>query len=105
MAGKLEPWRQVLVDAIGRIKERGWTQGAMCNDKGEVCLMGAVYDEWPLGAPWKRGSLSSQEIAHQDTAILKLEQHGYTPEWNDNAGRSCCDVIQALEEVATDPDL
>lgn len=96
---KTDPVAECLLRAAQRIRERGWCQGVSCNDAGEVCLMGAIYDvrEASFNIPYDLGKLEPAKT----TGHLMILKRRAGP-WNDRKGRTAAEVIAALEDAAAD---
>jgi hypothetical protein len=94
-------WRDSLLKAIEILDQFGWCQGNVHNDKGEHCLLGALfvarYGEEPTGGP-----LSS--VRHFDWSesfkIMKPHTGKHIAYWNDEGGRTKDEVVAALRAAA-----
>jgi hypothetical protein len=108
-----EPWRKLLVEAAGVIKERGWHRGGLVGGRGAVCMLGALNAV-------AFGSAEPEEVVRRPNgpfckAVSKLAttlcQHWrslhFEPDaerqiatFNDNRCRSKQKVISLLLEAA-----
>ena len=86
--------RDLFAKAADVIDEVGWTQGAMKDAKGRVCLTGAIRECAPVPGDWA----IVREVANH-------RNHGET--WNDNGSRRKAQVTKWLRETEpiTDEEL
>lgn len=97
----LEPWRQVLLDAAQRLRERGWCQHALCNvQTGANCALGAMYDFRPTGERKYKAFVSFNDGAGASHEKLTTFLNEPISEWNNAPGRTAEEVINTLEKVA-----
>ena len=89
---------EVLRKAQALIRERGWTQGTTEDEKGRVCLVGAIRK-----AGGGCDTATSQE-ACPECEPRKLVRSALGGEdeirFNDHAGRSVDEVLYTLERAA-----
>ncbi len=92
---ELEPWQQLLLDAAQRVR-RGWCQNALNDDRGNVCLMGALLEV---------SSRPGVQADAETTAYWALFQHIVNRaqgvvDFNDTPGRTAEEVASAMEAAA-----
>lgn len=115
---KIQPWQQILIDAINTFNERGWAQWNMQTDKGAVCSIGA-FRFVQHGNSKRRGQPCN--YATKDMAKAKrkldeviLEEGDYTTtvitsreerimSWNDARWQTKKSVIAAFKKAANLP--
>ncbi len=97
---KLEPWRQMLLNAAKDLEQNGWCQRVLHNRKDEKCILGALGLAWvymsrddgmPLGQSHYRWAECSLTAAMGEPVPL----------WNDQPGRTKDEVLEMLRTVAT----
>jgi hypothetical protein len=103
---KLEPWQQLLKDAVKAIEERGWTQGMLENSVGNVCSMGAIqiaiYGATVRATMRRNFRLYSRDAVDKAVAALSTaigaEGHRIVS-WNDSPIRTAEEVIEAFNKA------
>lgn len=107
----IEPWRQVLLDAAQRLRERGWCKGRLRDDAGSNCAIGAIinYTE-------KSDYVAEFVLMRDNEAIMRLSKYlgcayqtlsmhiDTVSTWNNNRKRTKEEVIAALEGCALAPE-
>lgn len=94
----IEPWRQVLLDAAQRIRERGWCRGTVCDSKGRNCAIGAIHKYTRVNGIVTHPSTPGEFYPAQ-RQFAKIVG-GSVSRWNDLPGRTQEEVIAALEAAA-----
>lgn len=100
---KLEPWRQLLMDAAPIVRVR-WRQGGAGNDGESRCALGAISEI----AGHQQGCYIPDKMMKAIQALAKTVHPEPTPIgpfteiafWNDADGRTAEDVAQAMEAAA-----
>lgn len=88
----------LLLEAANILEHSGWCQYAMQDEKGRLCMLGAIkmamYMKNVSGEYYQR-------------SVIRVMQHigGKTryriPEWNDEPGRTKAEVVKALRDAGT----
>lgn len=88
MLAKLPKERQALLDAAAYIEENGWCQGALSRD-GRVCALGGL-------------DRVTDDAGTYLNAVFRLRQvlPCAAAHWNDRAGRTKQEVVDALCKAA-----
>jgi|ERR1700692_671956 len=89
-APKLEPWRQVLLDAADLIRKDGWIVGSRHSERG-YCAVGAISQ----AAGWWRFGLRTRA----ENRLRRYLGHSIMF-WNDALCSGKSKVIETLETVA-----
>ena len=101
----------ILRNAAAYIQKHGWIQGALDNDEGEVCALGAicaVTDRLLRSQPdycWEEveGLVRTARFALQLHIGCDLNHFGIgIPSWNDDPHTTAEDVILAMKHAAAD---
>jgi hypothetical protein len=85
----LRPWQKLLLDGAAYIETHGWCQNKLRN-AGGVCYVGAM-----IQVDCKTGEY--------DLALRKIQTHLGVPciiDWNNAAGRTKQEVIEAMRSCA-----
>lgn len=102
----------ILIGAAQIIRTRGWCRGTLLDDRGAVCLLGAIYEastgrsaatfygddeqcDWLTHAAW--------EIVERliNTRFREVGEPRLTiPGWNDQPARTTEDVLKILDSAA-----
>jgi len=90
---------EIVMKSIQTLQERGWCQGGLDNDRGQVCLMGAVVK-----------TVQNTKAYHDiwddfwmDFNNWVIAKCGVNPVfWNDKPGRTKEEVIALLREYAAE---
>ena len=90
---KLEPWRQLLLEAADILERRGWCQKHLIDVRGRMCTVGAMTSVWDIEADWDMSVVS--EAQDELTKVV-----GPLVEWNDTKGRTKEEVLKTLRYVA-----
>lgn len=98
----LEPWQQHLLNAAQYIRDHGWCQLTSKNDKGEVCLEGAISQGVLQAQGVKKYNKQTSDLfCAADRKVRRYLQLTYPSHyWNDQNGRTKEEVIAALEGAA-----
>ncbi len=94
---KLEPWRQMLLDAADLLERDGWCQGAYQDDDGHHCALGALDAVFGSKTSFKAIDWSAYARVNerlQDAVGLQIVH------WNDAKGRTAEEVISTLRKIA-----
>lgn len=91
---------EVFDKAVALIEERGWCQGIMRDEGGELCADGALWFaalEFAPGAP----DYDAVRMASWNLLQLRTEmQFGGLVEYNDHPGRTKDEVLEMLRWMA-----
>lgn len=95
---KLEPWRQVLLDAADYMETHGHCKGRQEDSSGRVCLIGSLI---------KVTGSEKDRHPYVNEARLQFERRMGIPDftgflWNDRFERTSEEVIAAMRKVAYD---
>lgn len=100
---------RVLVSAKGHLLNRGWRQGQLGAPGAPLCMRGALFaaQDWEDfeasgGAP---RAVKTFQVAAEAALCRALELANTTyalPDWNDMAGRSVDEVIDAFDRAILD---
>lgn len=106
---QIDPGIKVLDEAARILRERGWTQGKMISNTGEVCMLGAVCIA-TTGAPCvpDPGQVGA---AGYNSALVRLTRiiDKHRPwtvrlsSWNDSCGRDLQQVLDLIERAKEGP--
>lgn len=110
----IEPWRQELLDAAERIRQRGWCQRQFSDLDGRVCAIGSIANFNANGTIDQLNPCTNLISAAGKTAIIKLSKYllngrsqsfrewpgAIISIWNDEPGRTAEEVIAAFEGAA-----
>lgn len=95
----LEPWQEHLLNAAQYIRDHGWCQLTSKNDKGEVCLEGAIM-QGILQALGTKSYLKISPPLYGEADRKVRQQLGTNLPchyWNDQKGRTKEEVLAVLE--------
>ena len=81
----LEPWRQLLHRTADYIEHHGWCQRRTVNDKGEVCIIGAL-----------NCVITDKHTYYTAEAYLRQKVGSRVVRWNDQPGRTKEEVLALL---------
>jgi hypothetical protein len=103
----------ILIGAAHIIKTRGWCRGALLDERGAVCLLGAIFEAgmrrsaamfWGDGGECDAMTIRAWEVVER----LINERDGRPdgghltiPGWNDLPTRTADDVLEILETAAS----
>jgi hypothetical protein len=103
----------ILIGAAHIIKTRGWCRGTLLDDRGAVCLLGAIFEAgmrksaamfW--GDPEECDALTIRAWEAVERVIN--DRYGYPdagrltiPGWNDLPERTVDDIVEILETAAS----
>ncbi len=93
---RLEPWRQLLIEASDLLERRGWCQQHLIDVRGRMCTMGAMTAAWNPVHDW-----NMDVVAVAQSKLHELV--GPVVEWNDEYGRTQDQVVETLRYVANQP--
>ncbi len=92
---KLEPWRQMLLDAADLLERDGWCQQAYQDGDGHHCALGA------LDAVVGMAELKTIDwVAFSKANERLFGAVGQITHWNDARGRTAEEVISTLRKIA-----
>lgn len=98
---------QVARGAAEEIRTRGGCFGELVNDRGQVCVTGAIYVAAGARLVYEDGVgkmklpyFSIDPINNLHNEILTRKPIASIPDWNDTLGRTDQERIALLEEVA-----
>ena len=88
--------------AIEELETRGWCQGRLENETGEVCYLGAYeFAMAQLGVSSWQLYREAWQASHKEFAELGGKGTGYDiPAWNDAPGRTKEEVLERMTLVA-----
>lgn len=94
------PWRKVLLEAAERIERQGWCQYQFCDQRGRMCVSGAIYQivRLPRYHGWFLDGFT--DTARLAQRIMEENLQCSMAEWNDEEGRTKQQVVDKLREVA-----
>ncbi len=92
---KVDAVGEVLLEAADLLETRGWCQGIMVNEKGQMCLVGSIKE-----ALWKRDADCGINYDDLTFRLKKYIGHDFIPSWNDEIGRTQAQAIEALRAAA-----
>ena len=95
---KLEPWRQLLLDAADVVEQRGHCQHAL-SEGGGVCLYGALNVADHGNVNWVAG-VRHDEATVALTRVLGTCNRWRNVDWNNSRGRTKAEVVNALRKAA-----
>ena len=89
-----EPWRKVLLDAADYIEAHGLAKNTLCNERGQRCALGAIYES----TVYDDGVETPAKIG----AHRRLTDYLGQPisSWNNAKGRTAAEVCDALRSCA-----
>lgn len=93
--GRTMKTSKILYKAVDILHERGWIQGAIWEENGGVCAVGAIC----VAAT----SSIIDEVRARDALKATVGQH--IPAWNDAPERSFEDVLLAFKTAAYEAEL
>jgi len=82
------------------IRERGWCQETCMDEKGSVCLLGALLTADGIDLLAAEVVSCSYLERVTERAIERHINHDSVPGWNDKEGRTVEEVIAVLEATA-----
>jgi hypothetical protein len=91
---------RLLLQAARIIRERGWCQHATCDEDGRVCVLGAIYNVREPNHEYVPGRWLDDRCNAAERRMAKVITSDDIPTWNDEAGRTAAEVIEALEKAA-----
>lgn len=74
------------------LMERGWLQGALVNECGNVCLSGSM-----MTLPEYKDEIRETQAATEAVLAINQQIVCSIPDWNDAPGRTFNDVIDLLD--------
>lgn len=78
------------------LAKRGWTKGIYENDKGEVCLLGAVHIAFHDEAS-PDNLVLQPEYRHARKALVECTGHQGITWFNDHQAESITDVLKVVD--------
>lgn len=96
--------KEILTKAKTSIETKGWAQGAYCDDKGGLCMYGAIYDAVGMLDPESTVSLSGlqedqyNELRAADMALVAVVGNSLVP-FNDAPGRKVEEVYDVFDKA------
>jgi hypothetical protein len=94
---KMEPWQEILLEAVAILEKYGWQQGTMGDKRAGFCALGAISQAGEID----EYGFSGHSPAHYEAACKLSSMVGHIPTWNDNGIRTKEEVIAVLRRVAT----
>lgn len=108
---KLEPWRQILLDAAKILETEGWTQGVYHSVGGRHCAVGAISkatDALAKGAREEFDFFATKTVAYTTAKRNLLAEANrwavvrtcVVENWNDDVAKSAEEVISTMRKAA-----
>jgi hypothetical protein len=89
---------EICKKAYNLLKDKGWCQGILEDNRGRHCLLGAIRVSIGGSAAIEPGTEYYEEMTLKVIAQLGFNHLGVATLWNDHWGRDVEDVLHLLEE-------
>lgn len=102
---KLEPWRETLLDAADLIDKRGHAKFTLQDDKGGLCILGAIAVATSGGIHTPLGQMTldiCEKLARNSFTIGRDRDYcaAAVCSWNNSPERTKDEVVDELRRVA-----
>lgn len=99
--------KQVLEDALTRLRTEGWTQRTYAEPDGQACMIGAIEGiRYGQSHPWLNPSFVAAREAVRDVINEQYPESGYCniPDFNDDSKRTFAEVEAVFEKAIAKAD-